>query len=87
MELETFNATRLDLWQNGVYKKKGEDYEETYAPVARMTTVRILLALISKENLYTLQMDVKNAFLHGVIREEIYMKPSADLIIQESCAN
>jgi hypothetical protein len=58
----------------GCAQKKGFDYTETYAPVARLTTVRTLLSVINKENLYAQQMDVKNAFLHGNIKEELYMK-------------
>jgi hypothetical protein len=58
----------------GCAQKKGFDYTETYAPVARLTTVRTLLSVINKKNLYAQQMDVKNAFLHGNIKEELYMK-------------
>jgi hypothetical protein len=60
----------------GCAQKEGFDYTETYAPVARLTTVRTLLSVINKKNLYAQQMDVKNAFLHGNIKEEmeLYMK-------------
>lgn len=58
----------------GCSQRKGFDYDEVYAPVARITTVRTLLALINTEDLHSTQMDVKNAFLHGQLEEEIYMK-------------
>lgn len=58
----------------GCAQRKGYDYEETYAPVARLVTFRSLISVINQENLYACQMDVKNAFLHGQLKEEIYMK-------------
>lgn len=58
----------------GCSKRRGLDYEETYAPVARLTTVRTLLSTVNELRLKTRQLDVKNAFLHGTIDEEIYMK-------------
>jgi len=50
------------------------DYEETFAPVAKMTTVRTILAIAASQSWQLHQMDVKNAFLHGDLREAIYMK-------------
>jgi len=46
----------------GCAQKPGIDYHETYAPVARLSTVRVLLSLINKLNLHAHQLDVKNAF-------------------------
>ena len=53
---------------------KGFDYSETYSPVAKMTTLRILLALANHLNLHVHEMDVKTAFLNGGLTEEIYMR-------------
>lgn len=57
----------------GFLQKYGIDYEETFAPVAKLTTIRIVLAVGVQTGLFFHQMDVKTAFLHGDLREEIYM--------------
>ncbi|KAK1413803.1 hypothetical protein QVD17_35586 [Tagetes erecta] len=58
----------------GFRQKEGLDYFDTYAPVARISTIRLLLALAAIHNLVIHQMDVKTAFLNGDLDEEIYMK-------------
>lgn len=70
-EIERYK-TRLVIRENE--QKQGFDYEETYAPVARFTTFRTLLAIINERNLHAFQLDVKNASLHDRIKKEIYMK-------------
>jgi hypothetical protein len=52
----------------------GIDYDETTAPVVRLSTVRTLLAIASKRKLPVIQFDVKTAFLNGTLSEDIYMK-------------
>ena len=55
------------------------DLEERYAPVSRLPVVRSLLAIINKYDLFSCQLDVKTAFLNGVLEGEIYMKNPDDL--------
>jgi hypothetical protein len=61
------------LVTKGYAQTYGIDYEETYSPVAKMTTVRAIIAMAAKGwSLH--QMDVKNVFLHGDLQEEMYME-------------
>jgi hypothetical protein len=55
-------------------QKKGDDYFDTYSPVARLITIRVLIALAVSHDLLIHQMDVKTSFLNGELDEEIYMK-------------
>ena len=57
----------------GNRQEYGIDYEETFAPVAKMTTVRTILAIAASHSWPLYQMDVKNTFLHGDLKREVYM--------------
>lgn len=62
------------LVAKGYLQKANVDYKDTYAPVARLPTIRILLAIGLKLDMHMCHMDVKTAFLNGIIEEDIYLK-------------
>ena len=66
----TMNKARLVA--QGFTQVKGLDFEETYAPVARLEAIRMLLAYAAHHNFKLYQMDVKSAFLNGLIQELVY---------------
>jgi hypothetical protein len=49
------------------------DYDEVFAPVARLEVVRLFLAYAATQNIIMFQMDVKSAFLYGQLKEEVYV--------------
>lgn len=57
----------------GFMQKEGLDYSEVFAPVARMETIRLLVALASWRGWKLWQLDVKSAFLNGPLEEEVYI--------------
>jgi hypothetical protein len=66
------NKSRLVAW--GFSQKEGNDYEETIASVARLEAIRTLLAFSVAKGFKLHQMDVKSAFLNGVLEEEVYVR-------------
>ncbi|GJU75513.1 zinc finger, CCHC-type containing protein [Tanacetum coccineum] len=70
----TIDKFKARLVIQGFRQKEGIDYFDTYAPVARITTIRLLLALAAIHKLVIHQMDVKTTFLNGDLDKEMYMK-------------
>lgn len=58
----------------GFTQVEGEDYDDTYSPVARLTSLRMLLAIVAADGLLLFQMDADTAFLNGTLSETIYMR-------------
>jgi hypothetical protein len=69
----TIDKYKARLVAKGYTQKEGEDFFDTYSPVARMTTIRVLLSLVASYGLIIHHMDVKTSFLNGELDEEIYM--------------
>ena len=57
----------------GSSRRKGIDYTEIFSPVMKMSIIRLILGMVVTENLYLEQLDVKTAFLHGDLEEDLYM--------------
>ena len=64
--------SRFVAW--GFSQKEGIDYEETFEPIARYTSIRSVLALAAVMKWKIHQMDVKTDFLNGVVEEEVYVE-------------
>ncbi|CAL1402003.1 unnamed protein product [Linum trigynum] len=70
----TVDRYKARLVAQGFTQELGVDYNEIFAPVVKMSTVRTLLAVAAQQNWPLFQMNAKNAFLHGDLDEDIYME-------------
>ena len=66
----------------GFSQKKGVDFEEIFSPVVKMSSIRVVLSIAASQNLEVEQMDVKTAFLHGDLEEEIYMEQPEGFMVK-----
>ncbi|KAK9928322.1 hypothetical protein M0R45_025465 [Rubus argutus] len=73
-ELGEVSKYKARLVVKGYSQQHGIDYTEVYAPVARMDTVRMIIALTAQKGWKLHQLDVKSAFLHGELKEDVYVE-------------
>ena len=66
----------------GYNQEEGIDFDETFAPVARLEAIRLLLAYASIMDIRLYQMDIKSAFLNGIINEEVYVSKLQNLKVK-----
>ncbi|GJX45759.1 retrovirus-related pol polyprotein from transposon TNT 1-94 [Tanacetum coccineum] len=78
------NKTRLVV--RGYRQEEGIDFEESFAPVARMEAIRIFLAYAAHKSFIVFQMDVRTAFFHGTLKEDMYVcQPEGFIDVDHPC--
>ena len=91
MKIDGFiDKFKVRLVAQGFRKRPGVDHFDTYAPVARITTIRLLVALATIYHLEIHQMDFKTTFLYVELNEQVYMKQSKGLFWKDKskrCVN
>jgi Reverse transcriptase (RNA-dependent DNA polymerase) len=69
-------------WWQGYLQQPVIDYQETFASVVRYETIRILIALVAHKSLKLYQVDIKSAFLNGVLKEDVYVEQPQGFTIE-----
>nr|GEW96966.1 retrotransposon protein, putative, unclassified [Tanacetum cinerariifolium] len=85
-ELHEFESlkNKARLVTRGYRQEEGINFEESFAPVARLEAIRIFLAYVAHKNMVVYQMDVKTAFLNGNLGEDVYVRqPDGGIIINQ----
>jgi hypothetical protein len=78
-QVENFKAR---LIAKGYSQVEGVDFSDIFSPVAKLTSIRVLMSLVATFDLDIEQMDVKTSFLHGDLKEEIYMKQPKGFVVK-----
>ena len=69
-----FDKIKGRLVTRGNHQRPGVDYGESFSPVMRLESLRTLLALAATRDLDVMQFDITSAYLHGTLKEEVYME-------------
>ncbi|GKE87612.1 retrovirus-related pol polyprotein from transposon TNT 1-94 [Tanacetum coccineum] len=83
-ELGGILKNKARLVARGYRQEEGIDFEESFAPVARLDAIRIFLAYVAHMNIIIYQMDVKTTFLNGILREEVYVSKPDGFVDQDN---
>jgi hypothetical protein len=73
-DYKVVTRNKSELVAKGYDQVASLDFEETFAPVARLESIRILLTYVAHHSFKLFQMDIKSAFLNGPIKEEVYVE-------------
>ncbi|KAJ7957455.1 Retrovirus-related Pol polyprotein from transposon TNT 1-94 [Quillaja saponaria] len=82
MQKEKLKKYKARLVVKGYAQKQGINYEEVFAPVARLETIRLLISFAAHKHWKIYQLDVKSAFLHGFLEEEVYVEQPESYVIE-----
>ncbi|GKC05513.1 retrovirus-related pol polyprotein from transposon TNT 1-94 [Tanacetum coccineum] len=77
-------TNKARLVAQGFRQEEGIDFEESFAPVARIEAIRIFVANVAHKNMTIYQMDVKTTFLNGELKEEVYVSQPEGLVDQDN---
>ncbi|GKB40146.1 retrovirus-related pol polyprotein from transposon TNT 1-94 [Tanacetum coccineum] len=83
-ELGGVLKNKARLVTRGYRQEEGIDFEESFAPVARLEAICIFIAYVAHKNMIVYQIDVKTAFLNGILREEVYVSQPDGFIDQDN---
>ena len=78
-EVERYKAR---LVVKGYSQQQGIDYDEVFAPIACLETIRLLIALVTQNKWSIFQMDVKSVFLNGYLEEEVYVEQPIGYVVK-----
>jgi hypothetical protein len=78
--MDPLTSLKLALLQKDLSRKNGIDYTDTFSPVVKFSTVRIILTMAVQFDWHIKQLDISNAFLHGTLMEEVYMEQPSGFI-------
>ncbi|GKD30485.1 retrovirus-related pol polyprotein from transposon TNT 1-94 [Tanacetum coccineum] len=83
-ELGGILKNKVQLVVRGYRQEEGIDFEESFAPVARLDAIRIFLAFAAHMNMIVYQMDLKTAFLNSIMRKEVYVSQPDGFVDQDN---